>query len=688
MAALVGGASGVGIGGSGALRLGPATNAFSGTTRTAAETARDAYATANASWLAAYDADATLIITVSWTSPSAQTAYQSRRSSAWYDLTAVVRGPAGPTGATGATGAAGAPGMDGNDGADGADGMDGADGADGMDGAEGPEGPRGPAGMDGEDGLLSVSQVDAQIGTALAAAVTGNTETNITVTYNSADGTLDFVVPDDTDTDTLVGLTDTPSSFGTAGQVLAVNTARDGVEWTAQSGGASNFLALSDTPSSFTANYQVYVNAAGTALEFREMSGPYSLTINGRDITLTDGGDGSEDTVTIPADQDTDTFLELTDTPSSYTANRWLKVNAAGDALELTTAPSSATTLLALTDTPSSFGTAGQVLAVNSSATAAEWTAQSGGGNLAFGSKVLMGSVVSYTHDTWVEIALSEEVKADSLLQVRIRNGGGRVYVVGSEFRSWTAHTTAPAAQTYRTAVNSESDIDLARGSSHSHIYVRCDHAPGSTYDIDVEMYPFSSAPTSFLNLSDTPASYTANQWLKVNAAGNALELVAAPSGGASSFLDLDDTPDSYTANQHLAVNAAGDAVVGVAGPSSTELLHHTGTIGNNVWVSTSLQKSSWESYTFLLVEWYLNNDARGAMWFAHTFLEDCTAGTVGSAPATSTYISTRYAAGSNDRKFYIGRRGGTGDQMLVASQGGNQAASSALQVWVYGVNL
>ena len=37
------------------------------------------------------------------------------------------------------------------------------------------------------------------------------------------------------------------------------------------------------------------------------------------------------------------TFLGLTDTPNSFTANKWLKVNSYGDALEWTDAPTGAT---------------------------------------------------------------------------------------------------------------------------------------------------------------------------------------------------------------------------------------------------------------------------------------------------------------------------------------------------------
>ena len=50
---------------------------------------------------------------------------------------------------------------------------------------------------------------------------------------------------------------------------------------------------------------------------------------------------------------------------------------------------------------------------------------------------------------------------------------------------------------------------------------------------------------SNFLALSDTPGSYTADKWLKVNAAGNALEFVDAPSGGSGS--DTNDYVDTVS---------------------------------------------------------------------------------------------------------------------------------------------
>jgi len=81
---------GVGVGGGG-LRLGPVQNEFTSTA------ARDAYAAANADWLAEYDADRTLVVRVTVGDVST---YYSRPASPtgtddWDDVTPVVTGPAG-----------------------------------------------------------------------------------------------------------------------------------------------------------------------------------------------------------------------------------------------------------------------------------------------------------------------------------------------------------------------------------------------------------------------------------------------------------------------------------------------------------------------------------------------------------------------------------------------------------------
>jgi hypothetical protein len=77
---------------------------------------------------------------------------------------------------------------------------------------------------------------------------------------------------------------------------------------------------------------------------------------------------------------------------------------------------------------------------------------------------------------------------------------------------------------------------------------------------------------TMFTQLQDTPASYTdmAGKIPAVKSDESGLEFVDPPSGGggASSFTDLDDTPASLTADKWVKVNAAGDAIEFVDPPT------------------------------------------------------------------------------------------------------------------------
>ena len=96
---------GVGRGGTG-FTLGPAQNTFGDTTtadRAAAETLRDAYATANADWLAIYDSDRSNFIQLVWNGGDV---LQRRNvpGDAWEDGTNVIIGPVGPAGRNGAAG--------------------------------------------------------------------------------------------------------------------------------------------------------------------------------------------------------------------------------------------------------------------------------------------------------------------------------------------------------------------------------------------------------------------------------------------------------------------------------------------------------------------------------------------------------------------------------------------------------
>ena len=141
---------GGGSGGGGGLLLGPVTNGFTGGTLAAARTARNTYATANPAWLAVYDANVNLLITLTY---GTTVVYQRRSSSAWADVSNVV----GPTGPMGDQGDQGDQGNTGNTGAQGATGntgstgVTGTAGTDGTDGTDGTQFSANPTGTDGDD---------------------------------------------------------------------------------------------------------------------------------------------------------------------------------------------------------------------------------------------------------------------------------------------------------------------------------------------------------------------------------------------------------------------------------------------------------------------------------------------------------------------------------------------------------
>lgn len=136
----------------------------------------------------------------------------------------------------------------------------------------------------------------------------------------------------DLDELSVLNLKDTPTSFGTTGQVLVVNAEADGLSFaTVSGGGATAFTDLTDGPGSLgTAGQYVAMNAGANALEF--IAPPAIPTVK-------------------------ETFPALNDTPANYTgaAGQVVRVNAAGNALEFVPASSLSLSFLGLSDTPDNY---------------------------------------------------------------------------------------------------------------------------------------------------------------------------------------------------------------------------------------------------------------------------------------------------------------------------------------------
>ena len=82
---------------------------------------------------------------------------------------------------------------------------------------------------------------------------------------------------------------------------------------------------------------------------------------------------------------------------------------------------------------------------------------------------------------------------------------------------------------------------------------------PTDTWQLKVGTTVTSTLGT-WTGLSDTPATFTADKFIRVNAGGTALEFVDNPHANTS-FVSLTDTPGTFTADQYVKVNSAGTAL-------------------------------------------------------------------------------------------------------------------------------
>ena len=139
---------------------------------------------------------------------------------------------------------------------------------------------------------------------------------NISLTYNDAANTLTIASTGGggSGSSTFTGLTDTPATLGTSGQMLAVNSGGTALEFVAapSGGGATTLSGLTDVSSATPSNGQVLTYDTTTSLW--------------QPITPSSGGGSGSST-----------FTGLTDTPSSFTATKFLRANSGGTALEYAT---------------------------------------------------------------------------------------------------------------------------------------------------------------------------------------------------------------------------------------------------------------------------------------------------------------------------------------------------------------
>jgi hypothetical protein len=270
------------------------------------------------------------------------------------------------------------------------------------------------------------------------------------------------------------------------------------------------------------------------------------------------------------------TFLDLTDTPGTYTADKWLKVNAGGTAIEWVDAPP--TDFPDLADTPANYSGAGtQSVRVNAGATALEFVdsdflsltdtlssytgygfiAVNGGGTalVEILASAVQGDVIYRGASGWSNLGpgsdgdvLTTHGAAANPTWTTISGSGlpgsvqGAVtYYNGS---NWVALTPGTSGQYLKT-----------QGSGANPVWDNVDAFPASPNQGEIVYYNGSA----WVNLSVG----TTGQFLKTQ--GAAANPIWSDVAGA--FTGLTDTPANYTsaANKLVVVNGTPDALVFLA---------------------------------------------------------------------------------------------------------------------------
>ena len=316
--------------------------------------------------------------------------------------------------------------------------------------------------------------------------------------------------------------------------------------------GSMSFTGLSGTPGNFVANKFLKVTSDGTGIEYADIDFPDSevsftglsgtpgfFTAN-KFLKVTSDGTGVEYADIDFPDSEV-SFTGLSGTPGFFTANKFLKVTSDGTGVEYVDVPldgSGASFFTGLIDAPSSLGSAGQIVRVNAGGTALEFADTSAGGG--GGSSSFSG-----LSDTPANLENGKYLKVTSdgtgIEFVDIAGGGG-----GSSSFSGLSDTPANLENGKFLKVTSDgTGIEFVQGLDNptnasfpngksllsdatNNVFKQI--RQGSNISIDDSANGLAinaiipATNNSFRALTDTPAGFSADKFVKVNAVANALE--------------------------------------------------------------------------------------------------------------------------------------------------------------------
>ena len=413
---------------------------------------------------------------------------------------------------------------------------------------------------DGSVSTGSISLTDLSVGTPASASGSGS------IAYDNTTGTFTYTPPD------LSSYLTSYTETQTLDDVLALgaSTTRD-ITTTGKILYANMYSAISDLPSA-TTYHGMFAHVHGTGKGYFAHGGNW--------IQLLDTGSSINE-------------LSDVDTSTPPTTGEVLKWNGTTWSPGTDASGSGgSSSFTGLSDTPGSLGTAGQVLVVNSGATALEFVTPYGDTDVS--SHLNTGSasanqVLSWngTDFAWVAqssgggggIALTDlsvTQNAAGTAGLSYDNTTGAFTYTPPDLSSYLTSYTVTASDLGSISIDALSDVDTTTAAPTSgqvlkwngSAWAPADDSEGSggsggialtdlsvttagtasgggslAYDNTTGTFTFTPADTSgggggggataFTGLSDTPSSMgTAGQYLAVNSGGTALEFVAAPSGG------------------------------------------------------------------------------------------------------------------------------------------------------------
>jgi len=229
------------------------------------------------------------------------------------------------------------------------------------------------------------------------------------------------------------------------------------------------------------------------------------------------------------------------------------------------------------------YGTSGQVLTSNGTNSAPTWQTVSGGGgsgggNVAVGSIMIWSGATNQIPTGW---QLCDGTNGSPDLRDKFVIGAGNNYNVDDTGGSTTETVNISGSDTVNisasdnvTISGTTGTVQQTGGSAYTSMYSQANHthsfSGSATVNITASdtvnisgsdtvntLPPYyalcyiycttAGSNQTFVGLDDTPSSFTADKWLKVNSGGTALEWADAPSGFSGNYNDLTNKPTLFS---------------------------------------------------------------------------------------------------------------------------------------------